>query len=261
MAASTLHAKDTTTPTPHARCVPAPSSNNQEPDSNRTQAQTASDQGGAINPMPFNSPPGSKDKQRQADAHQQYTSQDSSEVWPVFGLRMKLTDALLAASTFALFLATAWLVGITRDGSRRQLRAYLLVHGCVLQHGNEPRVHLTIKNFGQTPAHDVQTWVGTIVEEYPLQKPLSEPPDDFTQSISIVGPGSFEESIVPVTQQTGAQWNLIRQMQGAVYVWGRVEYRDAFRKKRVLQFRLMMQGGHGVDTGRFVNCKEGNYAD
>lgn len=203
------------------------------------------------------------DQQMKAYADERKGAEASSQVWSFLGIRMNPVDALMAASTFALFITTAWLVWITREGSRRQLRAYVLVESCKLTKDKDdsPVVHLVTKNFGQTPAHDVVTWIGTRVDEYPLQSELPDPGDAVRAHPSIIGPGSFQESFVTVTRQNWAQWELIRAKEGAVYVWGRVKYTDAFRKSRTTRFRLMLQGDHAVDNGRFGNCEEGNYAD
>ena len=197
--------------------------------------------------------------QRQSRAEQHNLSEVTSHGWTVFGL--KPPDVIMGGSTLALFIATACLVWITRDSGRRQLRAYLLVEGCGLRYHQTPMAHLTVRNFGQTPAYDVQTWVGTKGDEYPLRTPLLDASDDIAQSTSIIGPGSFEESIVPVTEPTPPQWVQIRAEKAALYVWGYVRYRDAFKMKRILRFRLMLHGDHAADAGRFVNCEDGNYAD
>lgn len=256
-------AYDSTQPTQPATHHSRDSRNQETDKGSHSQKDTAKRQRISGNSVALAPASRAIDQQRKAYAEEQEGAEASSQVWSFLGIRIKPVNALMAASTFALFIATAWLVWITREGSRRQLRAYVLVEGCKLTKGKDdsPVVRLVTKNFGQTPAHDVVTWVGTRVDEHPLQSELPDPGDAVRAHPSIIGPGSFQESFVPVTRQNWAQWELIRAKEGAVYVWGRVKYTDAFRKKRTTRFRLMLQGDHAIDNGRFGNCEEGNYAD
>lgn len=187
-------------------------------------------------------------------------------------------DVLIAVFTFSLFVVTAGLVCFTKKlwrstgelvrGSEKtaemQLRAYLLVKGCALRRTNDSEklfINIEIRNFGQTPAYDVMTWVGTMASDLPLKTELPEPQKPFRQSKSIIAPGNHEMSIVPVEPLTTNQWSYIDKEEGAIYVWGGISYRDAFNKNRKVSFRLMLTGEVGHGNGKFCNCEDGNKAD
>jgi hypothetical protein len=87
---------------------------------------------------------------------------------------------------------------LARDHAELQLRANLLIDSVTLAPGKTPlTAHVTIKNYGQTPAYDVRAWIGIGIHDFPLRNPLSPPPDDFLMSVSILAPVRRPNSTSP----------------------------------------------------------------
>jgi hypothetical protein len=209
-------------------------------------------------------PTATNDNAGKASASTEDGNEQTAEFWTVFGTRFRITDALLVLFNCLVFVATVWLVLVTLFASRRQLRAYICVQGCKLHspaNGSESTVHLVIKNYGLTPAYSVTTWARSLYHEGPSTPNFSFPEGSQpARSSSIVAPSGVQEPYVPVEPLDEAALFMIRAAEAAVYVWGGVTYRDVFRGKRHLAFRLMMKGC-GIENGRFMNCDEGNEAN
>lgn len=165
----------------------------------------------------------------------------------------KLWTDPIATFTGALFLATAALIftGLaqwweTRRNADRQLRAYLsVISGGVKAKNKDGNVFLVvkfeIKNAGQTPAYKVSTWFDAEVRDLPQFVPAFAvaPPPETRGGQSIVGPGTSIElhgADLPVTAD--AYTMLSTGEMNALYVWGQVDYVDAFGKPRWTKFRM-----------------------
>jgi hypothetical protein len=166
---------------------------------------------------------------------------------------------------------TGYQAWINRDTARRQLRAYLSVTTtgppekfAGLQPGR-PNVEATkavlfIKNGGQTPAYAVSYWIGITIAEFPLKTPLPTPPITFKLARSIIGSGdattAIAQSLRPMTLDEERR---VQKGEMAIYVFGEVKYRDAFRVRRHVTFRLFNQLWHGR-VGSLDIDEEGNEA-
>lgn len=78
-----------------------------------------------------------------------------------------IATILLAVITFGLILS-----GIDQQKTARaQLRAYVMVHSVAItgiSNGDKPDAHLTIKNYGQTPATRVTHWAKLGFSTFPV---------------------------------------------------------------------------------------------
>lgn len=181
----------------------------------------------------------------------------------------------LATFAIALFTLTLWrssekMWNATQDALRhaertaeRELRAYVHISGGEIKFEplNAPTWHLTVKNFGKTPAYDVRQWTHMWIEEYPLKVKLPAPDADFKTACSILPPGGHEEMVCrrdpPIP---GEALNLIGTVKGTVYIYGEIRYRDAFGEDRVTKYRLLY-GGPTPNRGGFLKPdSEGNEA-
>lgn len=138
--------------------------------------------------------------------------------------------------------------------ARRQLRAYVLPEGGRIMdgtmttpplpaHANEPGVILIFKNSGPTPAYNYVSW-GQVVVTQPLNIPnLAIPSMAAAMYPAVVGAGGKMPKNLQLgrslTQQEIAD---IGNGQQVVIAHGRIEYRDAFRRKRWTNFRLQYSG-------------------
>jgi hypothetical protein len=157
----------------------------------------------------------------------------------------------IAAFTVILAFATGFLYFATRDlvegadkNAEKQLRAYVFVKdGAVIitPDGGGFVAHIIFKNFGQTPAKDFSTWLGGGVFDanatpFPKEpKPLSE-----RVNRSIVGPTAE----TPILTDSAALGDLtaIRKKTKAIFIWGGLDYVDAFGEPRHFIIRTKMTG-------------------
>ena len=171
--------------------------------------------------------------------------------------------AVWAAGAAALAAAAAAGVGawqasianeqlaIAKDAEIRQLRAYVGI--TIPQDGPAlhpllppliPAVHLSIKNYGQTPAYKVTHDSGLSIRAYPLPRdnkytiddiPLSTVPNPIT-----VFPGAIDPigiSLLLMRALTDREIGLIQNGKSArLYAWGTVNYLDAFKNPRYTNF-------------------------
>jgi hypothetical protein len=178
---------------------------------------------------------------------------EASEFWTIGARSLKITDTLLVAFTFLLFLATLALFWATRDlvddakhNAERQLRAYVFPsHIEIRDFGTEkPTVgELRFKNSGQTPAYHLEIRMFITGAPFPLleELPLKKMPDakgvmppGGEQMMTIESPGPLALEQVNYVKLGGGG--------GALYIWGTIDYVDAFDRPRCYRFLFFLQG-------------------
>jgi hypothetical protein len=188
----------------------------------------------------------------------------------------KITDAVIAGLTFFLMIFTGLLVWVgnkQEKTTRRQMRAFIYLNNGSIYNiasplaplaiykptGAElvspvegPLAQLTVKNSGSTPAFKVVHLGAICISEYPLRGDL--PPISRTKnppSSAIPPEGINTKSVRIVPPLTPAQVTGLRNGTMAIWVYGEITYRDAFRRKRTSRYRLYhnnMSGAIGVST-------------
>ena len=157
----------------------------------------------------------------------------------------KTFSAILAFGTVFLWHATRWLVKETKETGERQLRAYVLMEGCGIKDvsvGKMPVASVLIKNFGQTPAHDVKAILSRLVfTEYnnPMLPPLI-PDNERPRTGDIIGPGGQRTYIFgnPDWPLDTPKFEQLVTGTHAIFAYGKIQYRDAFKVCRVTNFCL-----------------------
>jgi hypothetical protein len=168
-----------------------------------------------------------------------------------------LATVLLGVITFGLILS-----GIDQQHTTRaQLRAYVMVQSVVITEihdGGAPDAHITLKNFGQTPATDVTHWARLIFSTFP--EPARPLPGRGNAELpeSTMAPGAtlgvitgLPAPLPPIVTET-----LIAHTH-ALYVVGQIGYVDVFGKRRQTDF-LLFCTGHLLPTGSVANHQTGN---
>ena len=164
-------------------------------------------------------------------------------------------------------IGTVWLIYWQLRTSRRQLRAYVVVANAgIVTDGEEtaPTAVVTIKNSGQTPAHDVVNVSGIAIGLFPpppsLKLTISD--NDFaTEGRSRQTLGSENTSISQTMAGrllTDEEKQAIIEGTSAIYVFGEIRYTDVFGKRWWTRYRLMMGGTAGIQG--LAGCEEGNEA-
>jgi hypothetical protein len=187
-------------------------------------------------------------------------------VWHLRLIRAGLSNAKEAADTARdTAQATTEAITLARETAERQLRAYVFVHASSREgaHSLTPEFHIEFKNFGQTPARGGTYWVHCKIDDYWSESGFERP--------SNVGVGRFELAPSGVGTITGinAEPNKVSvdgdklapftERKTAFFVFGQIDYVDAFSQKRTTKFRLRYDAD-GVRYGRLAACKEGNEA-
>lgn len=137
-----------------------------------------------------------------------------------------------------------------RDSSHRQLRAYVLpeqsgiLDGTMLNppqpaRANVPGCGMLIKNSGQTPAYKVVSFAQIAI--LPVNSPSTQfivPPIP-TRFFNTIGVGgTFSKSLWFDRALTAGEITDIANGVQAIFLFGRIEYEDIFKKHHVSNFRL-----------------------
>lgn len=194
----------------------------------------------------------------------QPNNEEGTEYWPqIDGYRLKVSDTLLVAVTFLLFIATLALWWSTRrlvKGAEliaeRQLRAYVFLTGIdfIEQDKKQDRfIHkFEIKNTGLTPAYKL--WIESLTR--PLPHPL---PADFSfaidppgrnPSVMMLGPGQTtghdSHADEPLSK---TELIKIRSLETGtrLYTFGTIRYEDAFGRKKFTNFCYFVEWTAGTE--------------
>ena len=160
-----------------------------------------------------------------------------------------------------------WENYIAQEGAKRQLRAYIDVRTkgmTKIEEGSVPRVHDSFYNIGRTPAYDNGSSSHITVAEYPLTKKLvndecSHARTNPNASKWFVGKVSRPET-VREAPFTASEVEAIKDGKAAVYLHGRVCYRDIFNESHRTDFCTYWKWNAGrVSPGLY--CDQGNSSD
>jgi hypothetical protein len=155
---------------------------------------------------------------------------------------------------FFQFVALVWTVLVMIWNGRRQLRAYVLPENVGIFEGNTlvppqpvraniPGISMYIKNCGQTPAYKVISWANiAVIPVIDENRLLVVPtiPEQFSNTLG--SNGTFSKSIWfdrPLSPNEIAD---IATGIRAIYLYGSIAYKDAFKKNRTTNFRLQYIG-------------------
>jgi hypothetical protein len=173
---------------------------------------------------------------------------------------------------FLQFLALVATMFVMMRTAKRQLRAYVVMDASQLGDGtmltppqppraNVPGVVALMKNTGQTPAYAVVSW-GDIAVMQPLNENRLIPPplSGVSVSANTLGAGQTNSKAIWFSRAlTQTELTDVANGTQAIYYYGRIEYRDAFKQKRYTNFRLKYQGQFPPLPGVvLLYCSEGN---
>jgi hypothetical protein len=155
------------------------------------------------------------------------------------------------------------LVRTTRETAASQLRAYVSIKsaGFQAEHGViTGYIGIKIKNYGLTPASDVRIRVEyssgprrdesaafPLSDKAVLYPKVHIPPG---QTITIHAPTAE-------SQTDSREWFRRNQAEEVAYLWGRINYKDAFGEERFTTWQML---NHFTSMTAFGWCEEGNDA-
>jgi hypothetical protein len=169
--------------------------------------------------------------------------------------------AIVLLTLIASGLLIVAYLGITT--ARVGMRAYVAVAEARLENigdGQTPIAVVTIKNFGRTPAYQLVQWARVGADVFPLK---NEPPkvnEDKTSPTRALAPqGTVILRPKYKAPLTAASMAALEAGTHAIYVEGKIEYRDAFNRKRRTNY-LLFAGGKIGFTGELSAYVTGNDA-
>ena len=181
-----------------------------------------------------------------------------------------ILTGLITLANFGLVWLVYKQIDDARASSERQLRAYVFLEGVSISDGatvvpprldciDIPGFTLGFKNSGQTPAYRMASWAAIKVAEKTEENSFVIPP---LQDLSIANLGSgcqLPKFLNLQRKLTSDELADIRAFRKAIYLYGRAEYTDAFKRKRFTNFRMWYAGIYPPDKGATLYfCDEGN---
>jgi hypothetical protein len=186
-------------------------------------------------------------------------------LWQLRLIRDSLVDAKHAADAARQSADAANdSVRLAKETAQKELRAYINYDSARMENWNSSRpiVRAVFKNFGDTPAYAVTYEIALLVGDGTLEKNFPKDAIYSKKSLGVVGPNT------PITMSMGLDDARIAQIKklvegkgGIVFVSGRIDYDDCFRReRRWTTFRLAYN--HGAASGDDLSiCESGNDAN
>jgi hypothetical protein len=169
----------------------------------------------------------------------------------------------LAIATILLWRATRRLVLDAKENAERQLRAYLGVESSYINFppGHPPEAGVTFKNYGNTPAYEftINAGLGMAASFEELPPPF---PEQIGEARGVLSPGAKAMLVRSAPVQVHPDHlTMLADGRLTAFVYGEVTYVDAFKKRRVLKYRLMTGGVVRISGNALDMCDKGNDAD
>src|SRR6185369_15575329 len=177
-------------------------------------------------------------------------------------LGVKRGEWLLVLATCGLWYATARLVKGAEKTAERQLRAYVHVTRVSHNTAGGDRYFVQYENRGQTPAHDIRVTCCVALKPFPTESEFFDQP--LVASLhGTLGPSAEMHFVKEMGRMLRPDVMIaIRDGQSAVWIFGKIDYVDAFKKSRTTSFRnIISKNALPGDDGRIGMAPEGNEAD
>jgi hypothetical protein len=182
--------------------------------------------------------------QQKTTADEQKGPQKPSDTW-------SLSDKIAAIASIVALLQFFALIGticVLVSTARRQLRAYIFISQAEISNimsDQNLMVKVVVKNFGQTPAYKATISLGVYTDTFPLATVL--PPAAVKIRNTNIGPGGEQTVTFSGEEPTTIGWRQrYTQKTGAIYIYGIINYLDAFGCRKFTNFRLYKGGDAGV---------------
>lgn len=188
--------------------------------------------------------------------------------WQLRIISESLADTKVAADAARKSAdATERSVAIMQDTAVRKMRAYIIVEEDkkildALVENNRTTgliIGLRMKNVGSTAAYKLKHWHCASIRHYPFTGEFL--PSDFSRGDIYIPPGYNER--MDFHFQTHWTIEMLNTDAGGddtmgLYIWGEVQYIDAFNKPHFVKFRFVRQNRPDASV---TYCDEGNDAD
>lgn len=148
-----------------------------------------------------------------------------------------------------------------QETAQRQLRAYIfIVNGRVERLGdNRLKAALTIKNFGATPAY--QLTHQTAVRIVPNEEPTGYSQEGVSKQVLLIPPNADAPlNCFSVKSFELDDHRAYAQDQCHIFVYGTLNYLDAFGRPQTTHFRFEVTGDIWASRGHLQQTEDGNDA-
>ncbi|WP_137044400.1 hypothetical protein [Pseudolabrys sp. FHR47] len=161
----------------------------------------------------------------------------------VFGV--KRGEWLLFLATLGLWFATWQLVRGADKTAERQLRAYIGIFAmevtvCPFEGGGFAYIaHAELRNFGQTPAYDIDVRANTVLAPAaasPFETDVPSPVQRSGKAIAFRDAGMHINASRNISAEDA---EAIKLRTKRVYLWGAVTYKDVFKREHFFKFHLI----------------------
>lgn len=165
---------------------------------------------------------------------------NKSEFWLVVvtGI-LVLATSILAAYTFKLWSSTSELVNDAKESSKKELRAYVGVVGIEVIRTMENKIlgWVDFENTGQTPAHDLTSWIceGVFDKKSPSESSFKKGDDEGKGGVLVPGAKWRRHVLIGLHNLNMSD---LESESDAIWVWGGIDYRDSFGEPCNVSFRF-----------------------
>jgi hypothetical protein len=200
-----------------------------------------------------------------ASAIQSQKHSDAAEAPEVTFLTLRLGEVLLVFATVLLVLVTKALVDGSKESAERQLRAYVHIRNVRISEmnsGNNPKIEVFVRNYGQTPARRITNTYNCREMKQPIEREFAL---DKLQMVELADLAPRAETR-STTNYPFPRWGPIKPVllnkTVVFYVWGRVDYYDVFEQHRWTEYRFRLAIGNisGIpdDDNLVIDNRSGN---
>jgi hypothetical protein len=121
------------------------------------------------------------------------------------------------------------------------------------------------KNFGQTPAYNVQHSSNLKFADYPPGATVFiHDREKHPITVDTLGPQGGAQNVIRSSEGSTSvteRKQLMKAQTKAIYVFGKIDYEDAFGVRRCTSYRFMVGGNSGLLGGDMFRMDSGNEAD
>jgi hypothetical protein len=173
------------------------------------------------------------------------------------GIVTAIAGLIVAAFTYTLWQSTdrLWEAGEkqlkhAKSTAEHELRAYLHIHDIRMSEMNsgfDPNIQIAIRNFGQTPAREITNTLNVVAATQPMEGTFT-PGNIYELADLAPGQQVFSQTTLPSNQWATWKPNIVAKTL-TFYVFGRIDYVDAFGEPRFSEYRLRLP----IDTRGIID--------
>jgi hypothetical protein len=147
--------------------------------------------------------------------------------------------------------------------AKRQLRAYICTErAALILTQDDLGARVVLKNFGQTPALNVRSWIHIWIANFPLDMDLPEAPPDLRKASAVIAPGFHSEFVHTRGLHLDAHDRAhVESGNAGIYVYGETTYDDIFGQSHRTKFRLVGYGKASLARRKLMPDESGNTVD